>query len=130
MANENPLGRLPNSWIAGGTISKGNILKLDTTAGQVVKTTAITDFVIGVALNDASSGDQVNVATGGIVKVIAAAATTLHAELMPHGSTNGQVADAAGATARSIGVGLAAAGAAGDVIEMFLTHCPKGPPNA
>lgn len=129
MANENPLGRLPNSFTAGGTIVKGNILKMDSTARTVIKTTAITDFVIGVALNDASSGDQVNVATGGICKVIAAAATTLNAELMPHGTTNGQVADASGATARSIGIGLEAAGAAGDIIEMFFLHCPKGPTN-
>lgn len=132
MANENLLGLKPFSMKAGGTITKGNLLKLDgSNSKQVVRTTAITDFVVGVAGNSGVSGDQIDInPNGSIAKVIAAAATTINAELMPHGSTNGQCADAAGATARTIGIGLEAAGAAGDVIEVLMVACPKGPPNA
>jgi hypothetical protein len=132
MANENFLGRQPTSFTAGGTISKGNVVMLNgTTSKSVVRTTAITDMVIGVALNDAVSGDRIDVLTiGPVVKMLAAAAIACNAEVMPHGTTNGRVDDAAGATARSIGVALEAAGADGDMIEVMLTGCPKGPANS
>lgn len=132
MANENFMGQAPHSFKAGGTISKGNTLMLNgTTSKSVVCTTAITDLCIGVALADAVSGDTVPVITvGPVVKMLAASAITCNAEVMPHGSTAGRVDDAAGATARSIGVALEAAGADGDMIEVMLLGCPKGPANS
>lgn len=133
MANYNYVGQTPyGGFVAGGAISKGNVLMLNgTTEKSVVRTTAITDLVVAVATADASSGSQVDVVTiGPIVQMLAAAAIAANAEVMPHGTTNGQVDDAAGATARSIGVALEASGAAGDMIEVMLLPCPKGPANS
>jgi hypothetical protein len=132
MANENFIGWQPYSFTAGGTISKGNVLMLNgTTSKSVVRTTAITDLAVGVALADASSGDLVPVMPiGPVCKVLAAGPVACNAEVMPHGSTAGRVDDAAGATARSIGVALEAAGADGDMIEVMLLSCPKGPANS
>lgn len=133
MANENFIGWKPVSFKAGAAFARGDTLKLDgTNSKQVVKTAAITDLVIAVALEAATAADEIIACMpiGPIIKVKAGAATTINAELMGGGTTDGGVEDAAGATARSCGVGLEAAGAAGDLIEMILLPCPKGPANS
>ena len=43
---------------AGGTISEGDLIMKDGTSLGVIRTTAITDTVIGVAANDAVSADK------------------------------------------------------------------------
>ena len=55
-ATSNYLHTAPFTMKAGEAITAGRALKLDSTEGQVVHTTAITDIVIGVALNTVASG--------------------------------------------------------------------------
>lgn len=130
MATYQLLGTSPISFIAGGSITKDTLVKMDTTAGQVVVTTAITDMAIGAALKTVSSGEIVPVQIFGVAKLTAKAAITTNVEVMPDGAGGGKVAASSGATARSIGVALEAAGADGDVISVLLTMCPKGPANS
>lgn len=131
MADYNLLGVSPYSFKAGGTISKGQPVKLDgTTARQVVACDAIADLCIGIAMIDASSGDELPIQTHGVAKCLAGATITINAEQMVE-VTSGRVVDATGATARSIGVALQAA-ADGDLFEVLLAHLPnvKGPANS
>ena len=53
------------SYTAGGTIPVGSACKMDSTAGQVVVCTAATDAFIGIAQQDATSGQTVNLVVGG-----------------------------------------------------------------
>lgn len=120
MANHNFLGVAPISFVAGGTIGINRLVKLDSTTNQVVVTSAITDLAIGTALNSASSGELVSVQMFGKAKAVASGAITLGDQVMPTGSGSGKCVTAAGATAKSCGVALEAAGADGDVIEILL----------
>lgn len=129
MADFNTFGTSFASFVAGGTISKNRAVKLDTTAGQVVACGAITDVAIGIATEDATSGYSVTVQLFGKAKVVASASTSVGDQLMP--GSGGKVATAAGATAKSLGLGLQAAGADGDVIEVLLaTPNVNGPANS
>ena len=92
------------SRIAGGSITARRLVKLDSTAGQVVACDAITDKAIGVALNNASSGDTVEIQTGGLAEIEVSAAVALGAEVMPTASGSGKCSTSAGATARSVGL--------------------------
>lgn len=120
MAVSNLLGVSPLSFVAGGTIIANRMVKLDSTAGQVVACSAITDLAIGVALAGVSSGETVAVQTFGVAKVVASDAISLGAQLMPTASGAGKVVTAAGATAKSCGVALEASGADGDIITALL----------
>lgn len=120
MANSNSQGVEAIGFVAGGTIGVNRLVKLDSTAGQVVVTSAITDVAIGTALNSASSGELVAVQPFGRAKAVASDAISLGAQLMPTASGSGKVVTAAGATALSCGIALQAAGADGDVIEILL----------
>lgn len=122
MADFNFLGVSPINFKAGAAIGINRLVKLDTTTNQVVVTSAITDLAIGVALEAATAvGDNVPVQIFGKAKVVASAAVTLGDQLMPTAAASGKVSTAAGATAKSIGVALQAAGADGDVIECLLS---------
>lgn len=132
MANENYIGWKPITLKSGAAISRGQGVKLDgTNSKQVVKTAAATDLCIGVALEAASaSGEFIAVMPiGPIVKGIAGAATTINAELSCGGTTDGGFEDVSGAV-RTVAVGLEAAGAAGDLIEMILVQSTKGLANS
>lgn len=124
MANFNSLNVSNMSFIAGGAVGINRAVKLDSTEGQVVVTSAITDIAIGVATNSAASGEMVSVQLFGKAKAVASAAISVAAEVMPTGSGSGKVATASGATAVSMGVALSAAGADGDTIEILLA-CPN-----
>jgi hypothetical protein len=131
MADSNLLGVSLMSFKAGGTIGINRAVKLDSTANQVVVTTAITENVIGFATQAASSGDTVAIQVFGKCKAVASEAITLGAELMPTSSGSGKVVAAAGATAISCGIALQAAGADGDTIEvLFVGAQVKGPANS
>ena len=69
---------------AGGAITRNALVVLNA-SGEVVVTSAITDRVFGVALQAAASGEQVPVlvASGAVVTLVANAAITAGAELMP-----------------------------------------------
>lgn len=118
-STQNPLGVPYWRAKAGGTITKGRLLKLDTTEGQVIHTTAITDLVIGVAVESAASGDEVAIQTYGVAQVAVAAAVTLGDQVMPGAS--GLASTAAGATAKSCGVALQDAAATPDQISVLLS---------
>lgn len=92
------------SRIAGGSITARRLVKLDSTAGQVVACDAITDKAIGVAMNNASSGDTVEIQTRGLAEIEVSAAVALGAEVMPTASGSGKCSTSAGATARSVGL--------------------------
>lgn len=112
---------------AGAAITRGELLKLDSTEGQVVKTTAITEIVFGVALNTAASGEKVKVQRRGVAKVLISAAVALGAEVMP--GANGKAATAAGATAVSCGVAESQGDADGQLIRVDLIRSVRGPAN-
>lgn len=114
---------------ANGTVTANRVVKANTTEGEVLHTTAITEAVFGVALNTVSTGQAVSVETGAgaIVKMVASAAISVGDRLMP--GANGKVATAAGATAIDCGVALSAAGADGEVIVARLNPMGKSPVN-
>lgn len=120
------------AFIAGGAITANRLVKLDSTAGQVVVTSAITDVVVGVALNTAASGGQVEVLVGSghTQKVCASDAISLGAQVMPTASGSGKCVTAAGATAVSCGIALSASAADGEFIEVQLRPSVKSPANS
>ena len=131
MAQSNQLGFSNTGWVAGAAIAKNVMVKLDTTAGQVIVTTAITEVAFGVTLTSTSAaGQTITVQQHGIAKVTASGIIALGAQVVA--STDGKVETftGIGATAISCGVALTAAGAAGDVIEVMLaTPVVFGPTN-
>ena len=92
------------SRIAGGTIAAKRLVKLDSTAGQVIACTAITDVAIGVSLHSANSTETIEIQTGGLAEIEVSAAVALGAEVMPTAAGAGKCSTSAGATARSIGL--------------------------
>lgn len=126
----NVQGISPLGFKAGAAITKGRLVKLDTTAGQVIHTTAITDVPIGVALGDAASGADVAVQTNGVAEVCASAAVALGAQVMPTASGAGKCSTASGATAQSIGQALALCSNDGEFIPVLLRIGVNGPANS
>ena len=60
------------SMIAGGTISKYDPVKIDTsvtTGGEVIRVTAETDIPYGIAQIDATEGQEVSVRINGVSKM-------------------------------------------------------------
>lgn len=115
---QNPLAVPYLPMTAGGTITKNQVLKLHTTEGQVVAGGAITDLIIGTALNAASAGDRVDVQCFGVALCEAGAAVTLGDQLSA--TTAGQVITASGATCKNLGVALQPAAAQGDHFAVLL----------
>jgi hypothetical protein len=118
MSQENFAGNVPVSMPAGGTITRNSLVTLNS-SGQVVVTSAITDPVFGVAIQDASSGDQVPVMTGGgaLVTLVASGAIgTIGTMLMPTASGAGKCIAAAGATALTCAQSITTAASSGDLI--------------
>lgn len=128
----NLLGTSPLGFIAGGTIAQYRAVVLDSTEGQVVAGSAITNVPVGASMTSATSGGTVLVQPFGKVKLTASAAISLGAQVMVTASGAGKVSTASGATAVSIGLALQAAGADGDIIEVLLHAGPNvaGPANS
>lgn len=115
---------------AGGTILRGQGLVLNASS-QVVAATAITDVVIGVALEGCASGEQCNfVGPGNIVTAIGGAAITVGAQVMPQATGPGKFVTAAGATAISCGIALTNPGADNGLFELFFLSNVRAPANA
>lgn len=119
-ASQNFQGVAPLSLKAGAAITANRVVKLDSTEGQVIHSTAITDLPMGVALQTVASGEQVSVQTIGIAKCVAGAAIALGAEVMCTASGDGKVTTAAGATARSIGVAMQDASGDGAIVTVRI----------
>lgn len=131
MATYDLRGVSPASFVAGGTIALGAAVKMDSTANQVVVTSAITDIVIGVALTSAVSGETVPVQTHGIVKVLSdGTPTSVGAEVMPKASGSGKASLSSGATAMSFGITRTVAAADGDFLEVELIRSAHGAANS
>jgi hypothetical protein len=125
----NYAGAAPITLKAGGAITANRALKLDAN-GDVIVTTAITEDVIGVALQTVASGEYVEIMTvnGALVKLTTSAAVAIGAQLMPGAS--GKVATAAGATAKSFAQALTASSADGEHVMAVLRISLNGPANA
>lgn len=131
MSDYNYQGVSPQSFIAGGTIGANRLVKADSTAGQAVVTSAITDAAIGVALIGGDAGALIPVQQFGKAKIVASDAIVVGAQVMPTASGSGKCVTAAGGSAKSIGIALTAAGADGDIIEVQLgVPAINGPANS
>lgn len=115
---------LVNTFVAGGAISHGILVKPGGTAGQVVAAAAATDKIVGVAYvvdpdGAASSGEVLDVVQGGVADCkaggVIAAGDLLTAD------ASGQVIATTTAGNRLIGVAQTAA-ASGDLIPVLV--CP------
>ena len=127
---ENAAGVSYLAFKAGGTIVKNRLVKLDSTAGQVIACTAIADVPFGVAKESASLGDMVAVQIAGVAQITASAAVALGAQVMATASGAGKCSTAAGATAYSVGKALAACSNDGEEIPVQLMLAAAGPANS
>ena len=91
----------------------GSRFVVQSAADEVEQADAITDRAVGVAREDASTGETLGVVVGGFIGVEAAAAIALGANIAP--SANGR-AQTAVATQFVHGIAREAATAAGDII--------------
>lgn len=114
-----------NTKIAGGAIEANRFVKLDTTQGQVIACTAITDVAIGVSLNKAASGESVQIQTQGEAKVATSAAVAINDQVMCTASGAGKCSTAAGATARSVGLATSATGGTDGELATVLLCVPN-----
>lgn len=93
-------------------------------AGKVSKTTAATDYAIGVVLRDYAVGDKevsvVPLGKGMVLHMRSSAAITLGGAVVA--AADGEIADegVAAAGERPIGVAMEAATAADEIIEVFV----------
>jgi len=120
------------NYVAGGAIKQYAAVKADSTEGQVVETSAITDIMLGIAQTAAASGETVTVRRLGVSKYLADVASSYGNELMPSasgGSKTGQLKVAAGATARTCAV-VEHAAADQETGACFIVTPGKQPPNS
>ena len=118
------------SFKAGAAITANKTLKLS--AGHtVIHTTAITEQVIGVALETVASGEWVSVLTmsGATAQLISGGSISAGNEVMPKASGDGVVDVAGGATALSCGVALEDA-SSGETFEAIFRPSVKCPANS
>ena len=109
--------------LAGSDLSASQYLFVALASdGAADVTSNATAAILGVLQNDPAAGEAASVATGGVVKLVAAAAITAGAEI---GVQTGGKCRNASTGVRKHGVALTAAAADGDVIEVLLL--PNGP---
>ena len=114
---------LVKSLIAEAAVLPYRVVKFGTADGVVIQSTAAADAHIGVAdnLGQSTAGSRLDVIMDGIADAEAGAAITRGALLSVDSS--GRVitaAASAGANVRAIGVALASAGAAGEIIPVMV----------
>jgi predicted RecA/RadA family phage recombinase len=108
------------TYLAGGTVYAYRLVKTPT--GVVHNTATSTDDPIGVAQNDADSGENVTVkhlGDGGTLEMTAAGVITAGAVVYAAANGKIQALPEASATYRKIGIALEAADADGDIIEVL-----------
>lgn len=64
------------TYVAGGTITGGQVVHISATGRTVTATGAASDHVVGVACHDALTGQPVTVSRGGEQRLVAAGAIT------------------------------------------------------
>lgn len=104
---------------ATGGVSKNTFVKLGSTAGEVT-TAGAGDAVLGVALNDAAAGADVEVQPYGIASVVASAAIDAGAKIKS--AASGKAVTASTATDVVYAIALEAAAAASDVIKVQVGY--------
>lgn len=109
-----PMNRV--AMTAKNAVIANRLVKLNTTEGEVLHTTAITEEVFGVAQDTVATGLTTSVETGygAFVKLTASGAITAGDALMPAAADGGKVSTRSGAT--SVTVGQAIQGAADGAI--------------
>ncbi len=112
------------SMIAGADLSGSQyrVVKLDSTARQVVICGA-SDRPFGVLQNKPAAGEAATVRLLGTTKIVANGAFSLN-DILCVAASDGEVDTAGATTAWCVGEALAAAGAAGDIVEMLLRIRP------
>jgi hypothetical protein len=117
MAYEVPLHRPPVGLAAADLSTHQFKFAKVTGANAVNIATAGTDVVIGVIQNKPTSGQAVEVETQGTTKVVAGAAISAGAAVMPDASGRAVTATS---TNKIQGVALEAAGGAGELVTVLL----------
>lgn len=115
---------LIKSYVAEAAVTAYRIVKPGTSDGNVVLAAAAGDAAMGIAdnLGQATVGARVDVQQEGIGEVEAGAAITRGALLMSDASGRAITAAAsAGTNVRTVGVALANAGAAGEIIPVAIS---------
>ena len=107
---------------AGEALAANRVVKLDTTAGQVIYPTNDADIPFGVTTGSAAINTSVGVAIGGVMKIRTAGAVALNARVSISGTT-GSVDDTADGTVgtKYVGLSMEASGEAGVEIPVALT---------
>lgn len=100
------------SYKATSAINVNCLVKYDTTEGQIVMCSAITDVAIGVSLTEAAAGDMCDVQVAGVARIKAGGAVTLGAPVAPQGVAGGKAVVAAGLGATALPIGIAESAAA------------------
>ena len=114
---------LTKTYVAEGATPRRRIVRFGTGKGSVTLGAAATDDLVGVTDHtaDTASGARVDVHRAGLVEVEAGAAFAKGKPLTTDGTGRAiAAAPAAGANVRIIGLSEAAAGAAGDVVDVML----------
>lgn len=111
-----------DTYIAGAAIAQYTMVKLDSTAGQVINSVDDASPIIGVALQAATAaGDRIAVQQGGVAKVKAGAAIALNAVVTSIAAGKADDAFQAGTGVRYyFGIALRAATADGDIIPVLV----------
>lgn len=114
-------GQVIKNFLAGAAIIALRCVKL-TAADTVQNTSAATDKAVGIATDiGAASGERQDVLLSGVAWAEAGAATAVGDLLISDASGRVITATAgAGSNVRVIGIGIDAAGAAGDQIRVFI----------
>lgn len=122
-----PLQRV--AMLASGTVTANRLVKLSSTAGSVLHTTAITEEVFGVAQETVATGKMttVEIGNGAIVKLVASAQIVAGAALMPAAADGGKVTTRAGTTAVTVGYALEAASGDGAVFTAIFRPAGLSP---
>jgi len=100
------------------------VVKMASTADAVKVGSAATDAVIGVLMNDPTSGQPAEVAYSGVVKVKCEASTTVGSNLTC--SSTGRAKSTTSAGNICIGQALDAGSTAGMLISVLLSHFEDG----
>jgi hypothetical protein len=121
------IGQLPQqqplltiTMIASETIIANTFVMVTGTTEGYVSICTDNSFALGVALNAGDAGDEIVVATHGIVYVTAYEAVACHA-WVHSGASTGRANDDVATTDYQAGFSLTAATAAGDLIAVLLT---------
>ena len=128
MADYNTAGTEPLTLKANATVNVNRFVKQDTTKGFCIQSAAATDITLGVSLVGGLATESVPFQSFGKAKVTAGAAVALGAQVQSDATGRAITVTTGGV---SLGIAAEAAGAANDVIEVFLTPLPNlnGPVN-